>query len=106
MTIPLDDHDDFMSSGFGSLEARFDDLHNRVGKIEGRFDTIEQRFDTFDVGLKENTEATKRIDSNIVDLVEFARAASWIGKMAKPFSYTATTVAAVVATWFTIKGGK
>lgn len=103
---PPHEHDDFVSSGFGSLEARFDDLHVRVAKIEDRFISFEDRFETFEGGLRENTEATKRIDSNIVDLVEFARAASWIGKMAKPFSYVATTVAAFVAAWVSFKGGK
>lgn len=74
------------------------ELRDRVGKLEAGFAGLKS-------DVAENTELTKKVASDTSDLVEFARAAAWVGKVAKPISYLAAIGASVAAVWAAFKTG-
>ena len=74
------------------------ELRDRVGKLEAGFAGLKS-------DVAENTELTKQVASDTSDLVEFARAAAWVGKVAKPISYLAAIGASVAAVWAAFKTG-
>ena len=74
------------------------ELRDRVGKLETGMAEIK-------ADLSENSEATKRVESNTGDLVEMMRALSWLGKAAKPLSYVAGIGASLTAAWVAFKSG-
>lgn len=83
--------EDEMVSGLGSL-------HARVGKLESGFAEMKRE-------MSENTTLTRQVASDTSDLVEFAKAAAWIGKMAKPISYLAAIGASLAGVWVAFKTG-
>lgn len=79
--------------------------HAEIVAIHARLDEGDARMKRIEESLGANTTLTKQVASDTADLVEFARAAAWIGKMAKPFSYIATIGGAIAATWVALKNG-
>jgi hypothetical protein len=74
------------------------------------FLALSKRVDTLEGHLKENTEATKRIESNTKDIVETFQALSGgfkvlngLGALAKPVWRIAGAGAAIAALWTAIK---
>lgn len=87
-------------------------IPGELGAIHQRLDDGDKRMSSIESALTENTEATKRIEANTADLLDFFAAAKgafkvlgWIGKLAKPISYVAAAGAAVIGFWAAIKGG-
>lgn len=81
------------------------EVHERLNGGEDRFGRIEKE-------LQVNTEATRRIEANTSDLVEFFQAAqgafkvlNWIARLAKPVGYIAGALASVAALWAAWKSG-
>ena len=86
-----------------SNAASGDAPHAEIVAIHARLDEGDERMKRIEESLGANTTLTKQVASDTADLVEFARAAAWIGKMAKPFSYIATIGGAIAATWVAVK---
>jgi len=78
---------------------------HEIVAIHARLDEGDERMARIEKSLANNTTLTQQVASDTADLVEFARAAAWIGKMAKPFSYIATIGGAIAATWVAVKSG-
>jgi hypothetical protein len=62
--------------------------------------------------LRENTEATKRIEANTAEMLQVfesfkaaVRVLNWIGKLAKPLGYIIGLCAALTGFWTAIKTG-
>lgn len=73
---------------------------------------LSDRVDSLETNLQENTDATKRIEANTAELVEFFtglrgafKVLQWIGALAKPLGYIAALVAGVVGAIAALKGG-
>lgn len=79
--------------------------HAEVVAIHARLDDGDARMERIEKSVAANTTLTEQVARDTADLVEFARAAAWIGKMAKPFSYIATIGGAAAATWVAFKNG-
>lgn len=81
-------------------------------KVDSGLGELRDRVGNLERGLAENTEATKRIESNtseLIDAFESLKSAfkvlNWIGKIAKPVGYMAGAVAAVIGMWTALKSG-
>jgi hypothetical protein len=62
--------------------------------------------------LKENTDATKRIEANTAEMLDVfesfkgaMKVLNWIGKAAKPMGYVIGLCASIAAFWAALKGG-
>lgn len=62
--------------------------------------------------LKENTDATKRIEANTAEMLDVfesfkgaMKVLNWIGKAAKPMGYVVGLCASIAAFWAALKGG-
>ena len=62
--------------------------------------------------LKENTDATKRIEANTAEMLDVfdsfkgaMKVLNWIGKAAKPMGYVVGLCASIAAFWAAIKSG-
>lgn len=62
--------------------------------------------------LKENTDATKRIEANTAEMLDVfesfkgaMKVLNWIGKAAKPMGYVVGMCASIAAFWAALKGG-
>lgn len=81
-------------------------------KVDSGLGELRDRVGNLERGLTENTEATKRIESSIADLVDFFdslkgafKVLNWVGRIAKPFGYIAGAVASGLAMWTAFKSG-
>ncbi|WKB52324.1 hypothetical protein [Eleftheria terrae] len=70
------------------------------------------RVERLEAGMQENTEATRRVEANTGELVEFFssvkgafRVFNWIGTVARPIGYIAAAIAALAGAWSAFKGG-
>jgi fibrillarin-like rRNA methylase len=89
----------------------FDTITQRLDEGQAKMAAIEGRLDAHAVALAENTTSTRAIEVSTAELVEFLNAMKGafrvldiIGKAAKPLSYIAAVVAAVLGIVTTIKG--
>jgi hypothetical protein len=85
----------------GELSA----IHDRLNRGDRRMEGIEK-------SLKENNEATARVETNTADLLEAFNALrgafkvfTWIGKAAKPLGYIALAITAILGTIAAFKSG-
>lgn len=83
-----------------------------LGELRDRVGNLEQRFEKMSAELTENTQATRRIETNTSDLVEgfdslkgAFKVFGWIGKAAKPVGYIAAAIAACISLWTAFKAG-
>lgn len=83
-----------------------------IASVHARLDHGDERMSRIEVELAENTAATKRIEENSADALEFLEAAkgafkvlNWVGKLAKPIGYILAVVASVIGIWSAIKTG-
>lgn len=96
-----DENAQFFQKAINETDARMFDLTQEVTVIK-----LEQA--GFRVLLKENTDATKKIESDLAEMLEFFtsvrgafKVLNWIGALAKPIGAIAVAVA---ATWALFKG--
>ena len=95
-----------------------DELPNRRGpdrciiELVKRMDTLTADHNTLRLQVDENTEITKRIDTNTAGLVEAWNALSgglrvlrWFARVAKWITIIAGMVAAVSAAWYAFRSG-
>lgn len=88
--------------------------------VPGQLDTINARLDEGEIrmgrlerSLAENTAATKRVEANTAELIEWSKAfqgafkvLDGMGKLAKPVTAIVGVVAACAAAWAAFKAGK
>lgn len=86
-------------------DKRMDSLTDEVTAIK-----LEQA--QFRGELAENTNATKRIESNTAEMLDVfeswkgaMKVLNWIGKAAKPIGYVVGVGASIAAFWAALKGG-
>jgi hypothetical protein len=106
-----------LDAGIGAEEVKLwkHGAEERVAaeaKLVDKLYTLTERMDSFERGLADNTAATQQIQANTAAMVEVfeswrgaMRVLEWIGKAAKPVSYIAATITAIVAMFYAIKGG-
>lgn len=93
-------------------DQRVDQLEGRVGAIETRLGQGSDRMKAIEVGLAENTAATKQIAENTTELVAAFNALqgalkvlNMIGRLAKPLTAILGLAAAGVGLWAAMTKG-
>lgn len=87
-------------------------IPGELSAIHQRLEDGDKRMTQLSDQLEANTATTNRIAENTAGMMEFLDAAqgafkvlTWIGKLARPISYIAAAVAAIIGVWAAIKGG-
>lgn len=86
--------------------------NKEIAAINTRLDAGDERMARIERSLKENTDATARVESNTSELVDgfnsfkaAFKVLNWVGKLAKPLSAIVGLGAAVAAAWTAMKSG-
>lgn len=103
--MPVEDFEHYARNELEKHERNLDGIRQEMTVIN-----LEQS--AFRKELRENTEATKRIEANtaeMLDVFQSFKAAmkvlEWIGKAAKPLGYVVGLGASMAAFWAALKSG-
>ena len=94
-----------MQDDFGNEIPTLSQMWERITNFNDELSTVKEQ-------LAENTEATKRIETNTGELIEILtsfkgafKVLTWIGKIAVPLAAIAGLFTALYAAWQAIKTG-
>lgn len=104
--MPVDDNfEQHVSRELAEGDKRMNSLADEVTAVK-----LEQA--QFRVELAENTQATKRIESNTAEMLDVfeswkgaMKVLNWIGKAAKPVGWIVGMCASIAAFWTAMKSG-
>lgn len=103
--MPVEDFEHYTRTELEKHERNLEGVRQEMTVIN-----LEQS--AFRIELRENTEATKRIEANTSEMLDVfqsfkgaMKVLEWIGKAAKPLGWVVAMCAAFAAFWTSIKSG-